>query len=134
MVLAASTTRVPAGAVILCPSIVRLTSGTGPSGAARHLPTVWGGLRIGHVAGMAECVVLVLVTEVAQRRVDDPTARVAESAETAPVLQAVRDALQDVAIQLRALVAQDALVGPRRPVLADAARRAFAARLVRGEL
>src|SRR4029077_14247554 len=86
------------------------------------------------VAGVPQGVVLVLLAEVTEGRVDDPAGRVAESAKTAPVLQAVRDALEDVQVQLRAFVGEDSLVGPHRPVAADAARRALAAGLVRVEL
>src|SRR5689334_13431419 len=121
MVLAASTTSVPAGAVILWPSMVRLTSatcpprlrggGTCPSGAARHLPTRWGGLCI-HVARVPQGVVLVLLAEVSQRGVDYPAARVTQAAEAAAVLESIGDALQDVEVHLRACVVEDALVGP----------------------
>src|SRR6266581_3804538 len=107
-VFAASTTSVPAGTAILWPSMVRLTSGIDGS--------------LAHVARVAE------------RGVDHPAARVTQAAEAATVLQAVRDPLEDVKLDLRALVGQDALVGPHRPVLADAARRALAARLVGIEL
>src|SRR6266581_3913439 len=119
-VFAASTTSVPAGTAILWPSMVRLTSGIDGS--------------LAHVARVPERVVLVLVAEVAERGVDHPAARVTQAAEAATVLQAVRDPLEDVKLDLRALVGQDALVGPHRPVLADAARRALAARLVGVEL
>src|SRR5215510_15639294 len=119
-VLAASTIRVPAGAVILWPSMVRLTSGTDS--------------HLADSALVAQDVVLVLVAEVAQSGVDDPAAGVAEAAQTPAVLQPVGDALQDVELDLRALVGKDALVGAHRPVLADAAGRALAARLVGVEL
>src|SRR5216117_2373591 len=120
MVLAASTTSVPAGTAILWPSIVRLTSGT------RH--------DLADVALVAERVVLVLLAEVAQGRVDHPSARVAEAAQTAAILQAVGDALQDVELDLRALAGEDSLVSAHGPVLPDAAWRALAAGLVRVEL
>src|SRR5260370_1052120 len=67
--LAASTTSVPAGTASLWPSIVMLTSG----------------MR-GHssdVACVPKGVVLVLLAEMAHRRVDDPPTGVAESAEAA---------------------------------------------------
>src|SRR6266851_3725956 len=120
MVFAASTTSVPAGTVILWSSMVRLTSGIDGN--------------LAHVARMPQSVVLVLIAEVAERGVDHPAARVTQAAEAAAILQAVGDPLQDVQLDLRALVGEDALVGPRRPVLADAARRALAARLVGVEL
>src|ERR1700687_4381325 len=115
-VLAASTIRVPAGTVILCPSMVRFTSGMSCYSS--------------HVAGVAEAVVLVLVVEVAHGRVDDPAGCVAQAAQAAPVLQTVRDPLEDAELQLRALVREDAVVGPDCPVAADAARGALATRLV----
>src|SRR5712691_2052469 len=130
MVFAASTTSVPAGTAILWPSIVRLTSGIGPTHE-------WGGGiegHLAHVAHMPQRVVLVLLAEVAERRVDHPAARVTQAAKAAAILQAVRDPLQDVELDLRALVGQDALVGPHCPVLADAAWCALAARLVGVEL
>src|SRR5579859_1041513 len=95
-VFAASTTRVPAGTVSLWPSMVRFTSGMGD--------------RLAHVAFVAERVVLVLLAEVADGRVDHPAAGVAKAAQAAAVLQAVGDALQDFQVDLRALVAEDALV------------------------
>src|SRR5215472_14247763 len=116
MVLAASTTSVPAGTAILCPSMVSLTSGTDG-----HLP---------NVACVSKRVVLVLVAEMAERGVDHPSAGVAETAQAAAVLETVGNSLQDVDLHLRALVGKDALVGPHGPVLADPARRALAARLV----
>src|ERR1700686_3061699 len=119
-VLAASTISVPAGTVTLFPSMVRLMSGIDES-----LPDV---------AGVPQSVVFVLIAEMAERRVDDPPGRVAKTAQAPPVLKTVRDALEDVQVQLRALVGEDPLVGPHRPVAADAARRALAARLVRVEL
>src|SRR6202521_49703 len=119
-VLAASTISVAAGTVTLCPSMVRLMSGMCK--------------RLADVAGVPEGVVLVLLAEVAESRVDDPARGVAEPAQAAAVLEAVRDALEDAQLELRALVGQDALVGPHRPVAADAARRALATGLVRIEL
>src|SRR6202521_1715109 len=130
-VLAASTISVPAGTVTLCPSMVRLTSikgspgnrggwvriSRGPSGMCK---------RLADVAGVPERVVLVLLAEVAEGRVDDPARRVAEPAQAAAVLEAVCDALEDAQLELRALVGKDALVAPHRPVAADAARRALA--------
>src|SRR5690348_17167568 len=115
MVFAASTTSVPAGTVILWSSMVRWTSAISP-------PHKWGGgihRHLAHVAGVPQRVVLVLLAEVAERGVDHPAARVTEAAKAAAVLQAVRDPLQDVELDLRALVGEDALVGPRSPVLAD---------------
>src|SRR4029077_3698831 len=119
MVFAASTTSVPAGTMILWPSMVRLTSGTYSS--------------LSNVALVPERVVLVLAAEVAERGVDHPAARVAQAAQAAPVLQAVGNALEDLEVDSRALVAEDALIRPDRPVLADAARGALAARFVRVE-
>src|SRR4029077_3700074 len=98
MVLAASTTSVPAAAVILWPSMVRLTSGISPPRLRGGGPQGRRGGRLPHVAGVPQSVVLVLLAEVAQRRVDDPTARVPQAAEAAAVLQAVGDALQDVQV------------------------------------
>src|SRR5258708_8029192 len=115
-VLAASTIRVPGGTVILCPSMVRFTSGMRQRGS--------------DVAGVPEAVVLVLVAEVAHGRLDGPAGRVAQTAQAASVLQAVGDSLEDAELQLRALVREDAVVGPDCPVAADAAGRALAARLV----
>src|ERR1700731_4723737 len=112
-VLAASTMRVPAGTVILCPSMVRLMSGMSE--------------RLADVAGVTQAVVFVLVVKVAHGRLDHPAGRVAEAAEAAPVLQSVRHPLQDSELELRSLVRQDAVVGAHRPVAADAAGRAFAA-------
>src|SRR5579859_158238 len=119
-VFAASTTRVPAGTVSLWPSMVRFTSGMGD--------------RLADVAFVAERVVLVLLTEMADGRVDHPAARVAEATQAAPVLQAVRHADEGVELDLRALVGEDPLVRAHRPVLAHAAGRALAAGLVRVEL
>src|SRR2546429_9048124 len=87
-----------------------------------------------HFAFVPERVVLVLAVEVAERGVDDPARRVAEPAEAAAVLQRVRDAAGAVELDLRPVVAEDALVHAHRPVAPDAARRALAARLVRIEL
>src|ERR1700682_148824 len=112
-VLAASTMRVPAGTVTLCPSMVRFTSGMRE--------------RLSHVAGVVEGVVFVLVPERAEGRVDDPAGGVAEAAQAPSVLQAVRHALEDAEVDLRALVGEDALVGAHRPVAADAARGALSA-------
>src|SRR3984893_17419413 len=114
-VLAASTISVPAGTVTLCPSIVRLMSGM-----RQRLP---------HIALVSQAVVLVLLAEVAHRRLDDPAGRVAQAAEAAPVLQPVGDALEHAELQPRTFVGQDAVVGAHGPVAADAARRALAARL-----
>src|SRR5579859_2148740 len=120
MVLAASTIRVPAGTVTLRPSMVRLMSGMRE--------------RLSYIAGVVERVILVLAAEMAEGRIDDPSCGVAESAEAAPVLEAVGHALQDAELDLRALVGQDLLVCAHRPVAADPARRALAARLPRIEL
>src|SRR5439155_25932502 len=114
-VLAASTMSLPAGIVILCPSIVRLTSGT-----CRHRP---------RRAFMSQGVVLVLLPEVAEGGVDHPAGGVAETAQAAAVLQAVRDALQRVEVDLRPLVGQHPLVGSHRPIAPHPTRRAFAAQL-----
>src|ERR1041384_5826828 len=116
MVFAASTIRVPAGTVILWPSIVRLTSGMC-------------GHRL-HAARVVEAVLLVLVVEVPHRRIGDPPGGVAEAAEAAAVLQRVRPLAQVLQLDLAALVRKDALVHAHGPVAADAARRALAARLV----
>src|SRR6266849_2486713 len=112
-VLAASTMSVPAGTVILCPSIVRLMSGMHES-----LPDV---------AFVTEAVVLVLVVEGAHGRLDDPAGRVAQAAQAAPVLQPVRHALENAELQLGSLIGQDSLVSSDRPVPAHPARRALAA-------
>src|SRR5581483_2589723 len=120
MVLAASTISVPAGTVILWPSIVRLTSGMGGHGL--------------HAAGVVEAVLLVLVVEVPHRRVDNPAGGVAEAAQAAAVLQRVRHLPQVLQLDLAALVRKDALVHPHGPIAADATRRALAARLVCVEL
>src|SRR5712692_475165 len=133
MVFAASTISVPAGTVILCPSMVRLTSGNCPSGPAGHLPTRWGG-QGSHVALVPQRVVLVLLAEVAERGVDHPARRVTQAAQAAPVLQAVRHSLQRVELDLRTLVGEDPLVCAHRPVAADSTWRALAARLVGVEL
>src|SRR5438309_1973191 len=113
--LAASTTRVPAGTVTLCPSMIRLTSGMGE----RRL----------HGADVVEAVLLVLVVEVTHRRLDHPTSRVAKSTQAAAVLQAVRHAFENSELDLRALAGEDAVVRAHRPVAADAARCALAAGL-----
>src|SRR5437773_12314082 len=116
-VFAASTIRVPAATASLWPSIVRLTSG----------------MRC-DLAFVPERVVLVLAVEVAESRVDDPARRITEPAEAAAVLQRVRDAAEVVQLNLRPVVAEDALVHAHRPVAPDAAGRALAARLVGVEL
>src|SRR5260370_27263763 len=84
-----------------------------------------------HVALVPQRVVLVLLAEVAEGRIDDPTRGVPETAKTPAVLETIRDSLQRVELDLRALIGQDPLVGPHRPIAADAARPALAARLVR---
>src|SRR5690349_3718523 len=111
-VFAASTTSVPAGTVILWPSMVRLTSGMGGN--------------FSYVARVAQGVVFVLLAEVAERGIDDPAARVAEAAQATPVLQPVRDALQDVELDLRSLIGEDAFVRAHCPVLSDPAGCALA--------
>src|SRR5437879_12314445 len=116
-VVAASTMSVPAGTVILCPSMVRLTSGIGG-----YSPDV---------ALVPEGVVLVFRAEVAERRVDHPTRGIAQAAQAPAVLEAVRNTLQGVELDLRALIGQDALIRTHRPIAADATRPAFAARLAR---
>src|ERR1700682_363262 len=118
-VLAASTISVPAGTVTLCPSIVRLMSGMCQ--------------RFSNVAGVSECVVFVLIAEMAVGRLDDPAGRVAQAAQAAPVLQPLGDALEDAELELGAFVGQDPFVGAYGPVAADAARRALAAGLERVE-
>src|SRR5437016_6001322 len=118
-VFAASTISVPAGTLRGLPSMVRLTllvSGTGRDST--------------HVAFVPQRVVLVLVAEVAERGVDDPTGRVAEPAQAASVLQRIRNAAQVVELDLRTLVVENALVHADGPVAADATRRALAARFV----
>src|SRR5437660_9900198 len=92
---------VPAGTVILWPSIARLMSGT-----CHHRPDV---------AFVPQGVVLVLLAEVAKRGVDHPAGGIAETAEAAAVLQAVRTALKDVELDLRALRVQDQPIGPHMP-------------------
>src|ERR1700682_6698881 len=106
-VLAASTISVPAGTVILWPSIVRLMSGT-----RQHLS---------YVARVPQAVVFVLRVEVAHRGLDHPAGGVAQAAQAAPVLQPIGDALEDAELELRALVGKDAVVCAHRPVAADAA-------------
>src|SRR5207244_8785028 len=95
------------------------------SGIRHYLPDV---------ALVSERVVLIFLAEMTERRVDDPAARITEAAQAAPVLKPVGNALQRVELDLRALVGEDALIGPDRPVLADPAWCAFAAGLVRIEL
>src|SRR5229473_3097442 len=114
-VFAASTMSVPAGTVILCPSIVRLMSGMRES-----LPDV---------AFVTQAVVLVLVVEVPHGRLDDPAGRVTKAAEAASVLQPFGNPLENAELELRPFVREDAVVGAHRPVAADPARRALAARL-----
>src|SRR5215467_7885579 len=119
-VLAASTTRVPAGTVILWPSIVRFTSGTYSHPA--------------DVAFVPQCVVFVLAAEMTERRIDHPAGRVAQAAEAAAVLERVGHLAKVVQLDLRPFVGEDPLVHAHRPVATDAARRALAARLVGVEL
>src|SRR5260370_3407685 len=119
-VFAASTMRVPSGAVIWWPSMGRLTSGMRKS--------------LSDVVFVPESVVLVLLAKVADGRVDDPAARVAEPAQAAPVLQPVGDSEQDVELHLRSLVGQDPLVGAHRPGLTGPTWRGFAARIISLEL
>src|SRR2546430_1477758 len=128
MVLAASTMSVPAGTAILCPSMVRLTSGMGGL-LPIYGEVAAGGRRRGcpNFALVPQGMVLVFLTEVAERRVDDPARGVAQAAQAAPVLETVRHALQRVELDLRPLIGQDPLVRAHRPVAADPARRAFAA-------
>src|SRR5258708_37016333 len=109
-VLAASTIRVPGGTVILCPSMVRFTSGMRQRGS--------------DVAGVPEAVVLVLVAEVAHGRLDDPPGRVAQTAQAGSVLQAGGDSPEAADLQLRALVREAAVAGPGCPVAAAAPGRA----------
>src|SRR6266550_5655883 len=147
-VLAASTISVPAGTVTGFPSMVRLISGIGhhtpPHRVGRWRPKAAGGAVFRRMSGtrhylpdvalVPERVVLIFLAEMTERRVDDPAARITEAAQAAAVLQPVGNALQRVELDLRALVGEDALIGPDRPVLADPAWCAFAARLVRIEL
>src|SRR5216684_7000665 len=91
--LAASTTSVPAGTASLWPSIVMLTSGI-----CSHRSDV---------ACVPNGVVLVLLAEMTQGRVDDPPTGVTESAKAAAVLEPVGDSLQGVELNLRAFVGQD---------------------------
>src|SRR5947209_16639714 len=111
--LAASTTKVPAGTAILWPSIVTLTSGMRP-----------------HLACVPQRVVLVLLAEMAECRIDDPPGRVAQPAETTAVLQPVGDPLENAQLDLRTLVREDAVVRSDRPVAAHAAWCALAAGFV----
>src|SRR5438445_490878 len=97
---AASTTSVPAGTAILWPSIVTLTSGMRQ--------------RRPHVARMPQRVVLVLLTEVPEGRIDDPARRVAQAAEASAVLQTVGDPLEDPELDPRPFVSRDAVVRPAR--------------------
>src|SRR6266851_4320452 len=111
--LAASTTSVPAGTAILWPSMVTFTSGMYERGL--------------HRADVVQAVLLVFVVEVPHRRFDHPAGGVAEAAQAAAVLQAVRDALEDAELDLGALAGKDAFVRTDGPVAADATRRALAA-------
>src|SRR5438105_9582191 len=77
-----------------------------------------------------EHVLLVLVAEVVHRRLDDPTGRVAEPAQAATILERARDAIEQVHVDGDTVSRENFLVKPHGPVAADAARRAFAARLV----
>src|SRR5580704_14173606 len=90
------------------------------------------GMREGlaDVAFVSQAVVFVLVVKVAHGRLDHPAGGVAEPAETAPVLESVGHPLEDAKLEPRSFVREDAVVGAHRPVAADAARRALAARLV----
>src|SRR5260370_1381320 len=117
--LPAATIGVTAGTVSLWPSIVRLTSGIDERGLDG--------------ADVVQAVLLVFVMEVPHRGLDDPTGGVAETAETAAVLEAVGDALEDPKLDLRALAGEDAFVRAHSPVAADAAGRALAAGLKRVE-
>src|SRR5438132_9730687 len=112
--------RVPGGTVTLWPSIVTVTSGK-----RCHRPDV---------ALMPERVVLVLAAEVTNRGVDHPARRVSEATQAAAVLERIGNALKDVELDLRTLVGEDALVCAHGPIAADAARRAFATRLMGVEL
>src|SRR5712692_11327272 len=111
--LAASTMSMPAGTVILCPSMVRLMSGIGERGL--------------HRANAVQAVLLVLVVEVPHGRLDHPARCVAKPTQAAAVLQAVRHALENAQLDLGALAGEDPVVGAHGPVAADAAWRALAA-------
>src|SRR5207244_9025066 len=97
-VLAASTMRVPAGTVSLCPSMVRLMSGT-----CSHLADV---------AFVSQGVVLVLLAEVPEGRVDHPARGVAKAAEAAAALTAVWNGQKRVGRALPPLVAQEPSICP----------------------
>src|SRR5207247_5774576 len=125
--LAASTTSVPSGTVTRGPSIVSVTIG-GPFGSGSGT----GGHPVRR-ALVSERVLLVLAAEPLHRGHDHPARRVAEAAQAATALQALLDAVQDLQVDLAAGAGQDAIEGPHRPVAADAAGRALAARLVRVE-
>src|SRR5882672_6593544 len=110
--------------------MVRFTSGI------RDPLHLWGGGPKGrrgssHLARVPQGVILVLVAEVTERRVDDPTGRVAQAAQAAPVLKSICDALEDAELYLRAFVREDALVRADRPVTANAAWSALSTRLMR---
>src|SRR5579859_5084067 len=117
--LAASTTRVPSGTVTGRPSMVSVTIFTS-------------GMDEGPFdrAGLVEAVLLVLATELGHGRLDHPAGGVAQAAQAPPALQALLHPVEQVHLDLAALPGEDALEGPHRPVGADAARRALAARLV----
>src|SRR5205823_9595730 len=101
----------------LWPSMIRLTSGIRGLLLPIHGEVAAGGRRRGlHLALVPEGVVFVLLPEVAQRGVDHPARGVAQAAQAAPVLEAVRHALQGVELGLRALAGEDTLVGAYRPV------------------
>src|SRR5262245_38554610 len=117
--LAASTISVPLGTETCWPSMVSVTRLS--SGIHGHLF---------RRALVVQRVLLVLLAEVLHRRHDHPARGAAQAAQAAPVLEALLDAVQDLHVDRAALPAQDALVRAHRPVAADAARRALAARLV----
>src|SRR5438105_11991756 len=108
-VLAASTINVPGGTVSLWPSMVRLMSGMRCLLPIHGEVSAGGRWRACDPAFVAQRVVLVLAPEVAHRRIDDPPAGVAEATEAPAVLQPVGYPQEDVELDLRALVTQDAL-------------------------
>src|ERR1700682_3204234 len=81
-------------------------------------------------ACLVEAVLLVLVAEVGHGRLDDPTGGVAETAQAAPPLQALLNAIEERELDLGTLVGEDPFVGPDRPVAAHPAGRALAAGFV----
>src|SRR5215831_15246265 len=122
---AASTMRVPFGTLTDWPSMVSVTRS---EGVCSGMCGDWL-----HRALVSQGVLLVLIAEVLHRRHDHPARRVAQTAQAAPELEALLDAVQDLQVDRAALTGQNALERAHRPVAADAARGALAARLVRVE-